>query len=552
MLSSLRIENIAVIEKAQISFTNGFCVLTGETGAGKSILIDSLNAVLGGRTSKDLVRQGCEKASVTALFEECSQTVMELCEELGFPAEENSILLTRSITADGRSAFRINGVPANATIIRQLAVLLINIHGQQDNHSLLDPSSHGGYIDSLLDDPSLVFRYRESYNVLKQRKEQREALLAQQQNKELRLDMLTYQINELEKANLQIGEYERLTAQKKMVSNSEKIASALSAVTELLGGNEMQSGGVDCVKQAGDYLSDCSKYLSLNGLDTRLSSIGYELEEVYDEVRSLTDDLVFDPRELAAIEERLDVLYRLSKKYGQTEEEMLAFLENAKEEMEQLTDSQQALDSLEQQIELALQNATALAKELTLAREKTAAQLDCAIGEELAFLNMPNVQFKTAFASCDLYSGGAEKMEFLISANPGEPPKPLSKIASGGELSRIMLAIISVLTKENPVATLIFDEIDAGISGRAALKVGDRLKRTATGHQVICITHLAQIAAKAHAHYVIEKRFVNDRASTVVTPVEGDDRLRELARIIGGEEVTQASLQTARELINQM
>lgn len=552
MLSSLRIENIAVIEKAEIGFTNGFCVLTGETGAGKSILIDSLNAVLGGRTSKDLVRQGCEKASITALFEDCSLSVIELAEDMGYPVEDGSLLLTRSITADGRSVFRINGMPANGAIVRQLAVKLINIHGQQDNHALLDPSSHGGYIDSLLDDPSLVFRYRKEYETLKQLKESLADLRSQQENKALRMDMLTYQISELEKANLQVGEYERLTAQKKMVNNSEKIASALSAVTELLGGDEMQRGGVDCVKQAGDTLTDCSKYMTLSDLDARLVSLGYELEEVYDQVRSLTEDLVFDPRELAAIEERLDVLYRLSKKYGQTEEEMLAFLEKAREELELLTDSDVACEALEKEIGQALANAETLAQELTNARKQTAQQLDKAIGEELAFLNMPNVVFQTAFIPCELYSGGGEKMEFLISANPGEPPKPLSKIASGGELSRIMLAIISVLTKENPVATLIFDEIDAGISGRAALKVGDRLKRTARGHQVICITHLAQIAAKADAHYVIEKRLVNDRASTVVTPLQGDDRLQELARIIGGEQVTQASLQTARELINQM
>ena len=552
MLSSLRIENIAVIEKAEIAFQNGFCVLTGETGAGKSILIDSLNAVLGGRTSKDLVRQGCEKASVTALFEDCSQEVIALAEEMGYPVDDGSILLTRSITADGRSVFRVNGVPANGSILRQLAVLLINIHGQQDNHALLDPASHGGYIDSLLADPSLVFRYREKYTVLKELKASLETLNQQEQNKALRLDMLSYQIGELEKANLQVGEYEQLMSQKKMMNNSEKIASSLATVMSLLGGDDLQTGGVDCVKQAGDTLTECSSYLSLSDLDTRLTNLGYELEEIYDEVRSLTEDLVFDPRELAAIEERLDLLYRLSKKYGQTEEEMLAFLENAKQEYEQLNESEVAKEALEKQIAQVSCEAQKLADELSLARKQTAREIDKAIGEELSFLNMPSVVFQTAFTPCELYSGGGEKMEFLISANPGEPPKPLSKIASGGELSRIMLAIISVLTKVNPVATLIFDEIDAGISGRAALRVGDRLQRTASQHQVICITHLAQIAAKATAHYVIEKRLIDGRANTAVTQIDGDARLNELARIIGGEEVTQASLQTARELINQM
>ncbi len=552
MLSSLRIENIAVIEKAEIAFEKGFCVLTGETGAGKSILIDSLNAVLGGRTSKDLVRQGCEKASVTALFEDCSSAVLSLAEEMGYPVEDGSVLLTRSITADGRSAFRVNGVPANGAILRQLAVLLINIHGQQDNHALLDPASHGGYIDSLLCDPSLVFRYREKYTAYKELNASLLALTEQEQNKALRLDMLSYQIAELEKANLQVGEWEQLTASKKMMNNSEKIASSLSSVMSLLGGNDLQSGGVDCVKEAGDTLTECNEYLSLSDLDTRLVNVGYELEEIYEEVRSLTEDLVFDPRELAAIEERLDVLYRLSKKYGQTEEEMLAFLDNAKQEYEQLNESEVAKESLEKQIASVFKEAQQLAEELSLARKRTASEIDKAIGEELSFLNMPNVVFQTAFTPCELYNGGGEKMEFLISANPGEPPKPLSKIASGGELSRIMLAIISVLTKVNPVATLIFDEIDAGISGRAALRVGDRLGRTANEHQVICITHLAQIAAKANAHYVIEKRLIDGRANTAVTKIEGDARLNELARIIGGEEVTEASLQTARELMNQM
>ncbi|MBR3844386.1 MAG: DNA repair protein RecN, partial [Clostridia bacterium] len=551
VLSSLRIENIAVIEKAEITFTAGFCVLTGETGAGKSILIDSLNAVLGGRTSKDLVRQGCEKAAITALFEDCSDQVVALAEEMGYPAQEGSLLLTRTITVDGRSVFRINGLPANGAIIRQLAVELINIHGQQDNHALLDPSSHGGYIDSMLADPSLVFRYREAYDTLKNLKNTLADLKQQEQNKAVRMDMLTYQIAELENANLQIGEYEQLTARKKMVTNSEKIASTLSAVTGLLGGDELQSGGVDSVKRAAEYLTECGKYLALSDLDNRLMNLGYELEEVYEEVRSLTEDLVFDPRELSAIEERLDVLYRLSKKYGENEEQMLAFLENAREELDSLTDADATCAALEKEIGVVQKNAEILAEELSKARKQTAQTLDQAIGEELSFLNMPNVVFQTGFNPCDLYAGGSEKMEFLISANPGEPPKPLSKIASGGELSRIMLAIISVLTKENPVATLIFDEIDAGISGRAALKVGDRLKRTAQHHQVICITHLAQIAAKAHSHYLIEKRLIDERANTVVTPIEGDARLQELARIIGGEQVTPASLQTARELINQ-
>ena len=552
MLSSLRIENIAVIEKAEIAFEKGFCVLTGETGAGKSILIDSLNAVLGGRTSKDLVRSGCEKASVTALFEDCSREVIALCEEMGYPVDDGSILLTRTITADGRSVFRVNGMPANGAILRQLAVLLINIHGQQDNHALLDPASHGGYIDSLLCDPSLVFRYREKYKNLKDLKASLQVLTQQEQNKALRLDMLSYQIAELEKANLQIGEWEHLNANKKRMNNSEKIAFSLSEVMNLLGGNDMQTGGVDCVKQAGDALNECSEYITLSDLDTRLVNLGYELEEIYEEVRSLTDDLVFDPRELAATEERLDVLYRLSKKYGQTEEEMLAFLEKAKQEYEQLNESEIAKEALEKQIAAVLKDVQQLAKELSLARKQTASEIDKAIGEELSFLNMPNVVFQTAFTPCELYNGGAEKLEFLISTNPGESPKPLSKIASGGELSRIMLAIISVLTKVNPVATLIFDEIDAGISGRAALRVGDRLARTAKEHQVICITHLAQIAAKANAHYVIEKRLIDGRANTVVTRIEGDARLNEIARIIGGEEVTPASLQTARELMNQM
>ncbi len=551
MLRSLRIENVAVIEQAEIEFENGFCVLTGETGAGKSILIDSLSAVLGSRTSKDLVRRGSAKATVTALFEDCSQAVIQRLEELGIPAEDDSVLLNRTITADGRTTCRINGYPANTAVLRQLAVLLVNIHGQQDNHTLLDPTAHGRYVDQLLEDDQLIDRYYACYQTYKELTETYERLQMDESDKARRMDMLRYQVEELTAADLQIGEYEQLTARKKTAANSEKIAQSLQTALAALEGEDLQLGGADLTQSAADAMAECTRYMDVDGLDERLQSLAYELDAAKDEIRSLTEDLVFDPRELAAIEERLDVLYRLSRKYGQNEDEMLAFLANAQQELNALDQADETLRELEQQIAVAKQKAITAAQALTEARQRAAQWLDNAVGSELAFLNMPGVQFVTLFTSCELYSGGQERMEFLISANPGEPPKPLSKIASGGELSRIMLSIISVLTRQEPVATLIFDEIDTGISGRAALKVGDKLRATATDHQVICITHLAQIAAKANAHYLIEKNIGDDSAVTTVTKLNSNDRLTELARIIGGENITEASLQTARELINQ-
>ncbi len=551
VLSSLQIENVAVIEKANIELTKGFCVLTGETGAGKSILIDSLSAVLGSRTSKDLVRRGSSKASVTALFEECTPIIMEKLEELGFPAEDDSVLLNRTISADGRTSCRINGCPANTSVLRQLAVLLVNIHGQQDNHTLLDPAVHGGFVDQLLDSPMLLEQYRQAYHRYKDLVDTYQRLQMDEADKARKIDMLQYQVDELTAANLQIGEYEQLNAKKKAVVNAERIAQSLQMALGALAGDDMQQGGADLVQTASEAMAECSRYLSVDGLDERLQSLSYELDAVKDEIRSLTEDLFFDPRELATLEERLDVIYRLSRKYGQTEEEMLAYLAKAQEELQQLEQADAALIELEKQIVSAKEEAVATAKALSDARRASAEQLDAAVCNELQFLNMPSVQFITRFTPCDLYSGGGERMEFLISANPGEPPKPLSKIASGGELSRIMLAIISVLTRQDPVATLIFDEIDAGISGRAALKVGDKLRNTARDHQVICITHLAQIAAKADTHYLIEKSIGLETAATTVTRLDSQTRLHELARIIGGETVTEASLQTARELIEQ-
>jgi DNA repair protein RecN (Recombination protein N) len=550
VLSALQIENVAVIEKARIEFTDGFCVLTGETGAGKSILIDSLNAVLGSRTSKDLVRRGSNKATVTALFENCPPAVLSTLEDMGFPSSDDTVLFSRSITSDGRNQCRINGCPANTATMRALAVGLINIHGQQDNHSLLEATAHGAFVDQLLDTPTLLTAYYDAYRNYKELTEEYNRLQMDEADKERQMDMLRYQVEELSAANLQIGEYEQLSSQKKAAANSEKIAYALKNALAFLEGDDRQSGGADMVQSAAGYLADCTRYMPLDGLDERLQSIAYELDAVKDEIRTLTEELVFDPSQLAQIEERLDVLYRLSRKYGENEEQMLAFLEDAQKKLEQLEKADETVNRLAEEMESAKKKAESLADELSVARHAAAEKLDQAVCGELAFLNMPNVTFITRFTSCPLYSGGSEKMEFYISTNPGEPPKPLSKIASGGELSRIMLAIISVLTRQDAVPTLIFDEIDAGISGRAALKVGEKLKATSTEHQVICITHLAQIAAKADSHYLIEKNVEGELAVTTVTKLNEDARVKELARIIGGEEVTEASMQTAKELMN--
>ncbi len=551
MLRSLRIENVAVFEQAELPLNSGFCVLTGETGAGKSILIDSLSAVLGGRTSRELVRQGCDKATITALFEDCSPAVRQKLADLGYSSPDDTLLLSRVITADGRSSCRMNGAPANTAVVRQLAVLLVNIHGQQDNHALLDPAGHGAFVDRLLQDPGLLTRYREAYAAYKALYTRYRALQVDEAEKARLEEQLRCQVEELTAAGLKPGEYEALLARRQAAEHHEKLAAALGGALALLAGDEETPGGVDAVEQAAGYVEECAPLLPLEGLSERLRSLQYELQAAADEVRRQAEDLSFDPREQEEVEQRLDFLYRLRHKYGKNEEELLALLEQSAARLQDLQRAEQTANTLAGELQAAGGAVKAAAHDLTKARRAAAAQLDEAVCEQLRYLNMGGTVFTTAFTACSYGAAGGEKMEFLIAPNPGEPPRPLARIASGGELSRIMLAILTVLSRYSEVDTLVFDEIDAGVSGRAALRVGDRLKSIAAGRQVLCITHLAQIAAKANEHLLIEKGLVNGRAQTTVCRLTGVARERELARIIGGEQVTEASLQTARELMGK-
>lgn len=550
MLQTLKIENIAVIESAEINFEKGFCVLTGETGAGKSILIDSLGAVLGNRTSKELVRNGSDRASVSAVFSECTETVRALLEELGFPCDDDSVLLSRTLTADGKTACRINGLPATTSVVRQISRHLVNIYGQQESHVLTDVAAHISFVDRMAADEKLLTEYRSAYDRLLALEKEKREISVDESEKERRIDMLSYQINEISAANITPGEREELAARKRLLQNSEKIARALSSAYSMLMGDDEYPGAVGLVEKSAEELGECAEFMEeVDQNAQRLSELGYELEGIYDDIRSLADGLEFSPAELAEIEERLDFLYRLSKKYGATEEEILAFCEGAQKELESIEMSQERIEQLDQEIAQARQAAQSLADELTDIRKKTAARMEKAICEELVFLNMPNVEFVVSILHGELSPNGCDRIEFLISANLGEPPKPLSKIASGGELSRTMLAILSVLNDKQAAGTLVFDEIDAGISGRAADKVGQRLRKTAGGHQVICITHLAQIASKSDRHYLIEKSACDGRTVTQVKLLDYEGRVNELARIIGGTVITDSTRNTAREML---
>ena len=550
MLDTLRIENIAVIEFAEIEFDKGFCVLTGETGAGKSILIDALGAVLGNRTTKNLVRTGCENASVTAVFSDISKAARDALSEAGFDCDDGNVMLFRKITSDGKSSSRINGIPATAAVVKQISKHLVSIHGQHDSALLTDPAVHGELVDKY----SANDRQREAYGKIYRRlcdliKESR-ALNLDEAEKQRRIDMLEFQIKELEGADINEGEMAELEGRLKIIQNSEKIARCISEAFEMLSGDESFSGAVSLVSRAGEELSECADFSDdIEKNARRLCEIGFELENICGDIRGLSEEMDFDPAELERTEERLDLLKRLSKKYGNSEREMLDFLRSAKKELAGITRGEQRERELENLINEAKAEAVEKAADLTKSRKVASEKLEKAVGAELEFLNMPGVKFLVQSSETPLTKNGREKLEFLISANAGEQPKPLSKIASGGELSRTMLALLSVINSKNDADTIIFDEIDAGISGRAADKVGIRLAKTAENSQVICITHLAQIASKGSSHYLIEKSSDGQKTKTSVEKLDKEGRIEELARIIGGTVMTESTRAAASEML---
>lgn len=551
MLTNLHIENIAVIERASLDFQPGLNVLTGETGAGKSIVIDSLNAVLGERTSRELIRTGTDRARVTAAFSGISDAARAVLEAQGFSEEDGMVLVQREMSVSGRSGFRINGVPAPAVAVRAFGRAVLNIHGQHDNQQLLSPQTHIQYIDALGGLHPQWAAYEAAYRKAVALKHQLAAAETDEQEKTRRTELLQYQIDELEAAEIRVGERDELMARRTRIQNAERIRTATERAREILSGTEDTAGTIQLIQQAAEQLRGAQTFRpALAPLAEKLESLSYELEDAADSLRALDDAPDDDPAELDAIEARLDLLYRLGAKYGADESEMLQFLQNAQSELQRITHADEYRQQLTADYQDALQNAKQLALTLSDLRIQTAAEFVRRVTEELAFLDMPRVQLTVPHEYGNLNATGCDRMEIQISTNPGEPPKPLAKIASGGELSRIMLAIKNVLADKDAVDTLIFDEVDTGISGRAALKVGRKLHQVAAHRQVLCVTHLAQIAAHADAHLLIEKQVRGDRTYTEIRPLDTAGRCAELARIMNGaDHPTEAQLASAAELL---
>ena len=551
MLAQLFINNIAVIERASIDLEKGFTVLTGETGAGKSIIIDAIHAVLGERTSKELVRTGTETASVSALFVDLDDDILKSLDDLSIPREEDrSLLVQRDIRLEGRSLCKLNGVPATVSMLRELGTKLISIHGQHESYELLSPDVHMTYIDSFGGLEKLLREYQESYGRLRDIQKRLENFHIDEGEKVRRMDLLRYQIDELEAADIQPGEREELTVQRDIMRNSEKIASSLEVVRNLLVGDEDNDGLLSGVSRAMSEMDRAAEFVpDAEESAQKLRDARYLLEDVDSALNGLGID--FDPNLQEKIEDRLDLLHRLSLKYGETEEKMLAFLEIAKKEIHEIEFSDEVRAELEQEYETEKRQAISLAKELSEKRQRTAKTFVDLVKQELSFLNMPGIEFLTETERVPLYNMGCDRMQFLVSANTGEPPKPMSKIASGGELSRIMLAIKTVLSGKDKVETLIFDEVDTGISGAAANKVGQKLRQVSENRQVLCITHLAQIAALADNHFQISKHVERERTFTDVKLLDFEGRKQELAHIIGGENITALQLEMAEEMLKK-
>lgn len=551
MLAQLFINNIAVIERASIDLEKGFTVLTGETGAGKSIIIDAIHAVLGERTSKELVRTGTQSASVSALFTGLDEDILRLLDQLSIPREEDgSLLVQRDIRQEGRSSCKLNGAPATVSMLKQVGPRLVTIHGQHESYELLSPEVHMVYLDSFAGLESLLAEYQAAYHTLRETQRKLEALQTDEGEKARLSDLLHYQIDEIQSANVRVGEREELEAQREVIRNSEKIAGTLELLRGLLSGDEDSEGLLTGVEQASVEAERVASYLpELEEAAQKLREAGYLLEDVDAMLRGVGVD--FDPALQEAIEERLDLLYKLGLKYGSSEEKILEFLEDCRSRLHQIEFSDEERERLEAQYEEEKHKAISLAKELSRRRQAASAQFIRQAREELAFLNMPGIQFETEIQRVPLYAMGCDKLQFLVSANKGEPPKPMSKIASGGELSRIMLAIKTVLSGKDKVQTLIFDEVDTGISGAAANKVGKKLKQVSQNRQVLCITHLAQIAALADHHLLIEKHVEGERTFTQVQELDFEGRKREVARIIGGDQVTDLQLEMAEEMLKK-
>ena len=550
MLTGLLIENIAVIEKTEIEFSDGLNILTGETGAGKSIVIDSINAVMGMRTSRELIRTGAKTAKVVASFCGISPSSMQKLAELGYEPDGDELLIMREIS-DSRNTCRINGIPANTAILKELGQELINIHGQHENQALLDPERHIEYLDALGDYESLFKEYADSFDEMSKIKDKLSEQVTDEHEKARKIELLRYQIDELSNAEIKTGEQAQLTQRLEQFQNREFIRSSIYTSNQALYGDEDSQGALSLLKTAVNSYTDAAEYLD-GGAQELLSSLQenlYNLEDYASQISSLLDISEDNDEDINSIEERLDLLYRLSRKYGSDEDEMLEFLSSAQNELEDIELSDERVEELEALLEVSSAKTSALAKKLSDKRQKCALSLAKTVRDELSFLDMPNLVFEVSFTPKKLSGNGSDTVEFLISANVGEAPKPISKIASGGELSRIMLAIKNVLADKDGTDTLIFDEIDTGMSGLAAQKVGQKLKQVSKSRQVICVTHLAQIAAFADSHLYISKNVRDNRTFTEVEILSEEKRALELAHMSSGANITETAIKNAKEML---
>lgn len=551
MLSSLQIENVAVIQKAEVHFEPGLNVLTGETGAGKSILIDSINAILGNRTSKDLVRTGASKAVIRAAFEQVPSAVLDKLEQSGYERSE-ALLLSREITAEGKSSCRINGMPATAAVLRDLCGGLININGQHDSVGLLNPAHHLGILDDYAQNRTVFQEYYTLYRELVQVKRELDALITDEAEKQRKIDLLQYQVQEIEDAGLTAGEEQTLENRRKVLSNASAIRDRLAQSYALLSGSDDAAGAVDLLGETSNAVDAAAQ------LDPALTAAAGQLLDLYYNAKDVAADLIgrldaYDTNdaELDEVEQRLDLLYRLKRKYGSTVEDVIAFGQKAREELDSIQHSQQRYDALQAEKLRLYAKAREKAEVLTQTRLKAFEELNTRISGTLDFLNMPGVRMTLRHTRGPLASHGQDSIEFYISTNPGEAPKPLAKIASGGELSRITLAIKNAMADKDAVPTVIYDEIDSGVSGKAAGRIGEVLRQSAQGHQILCITHTAQIAALADCHLLIQKNVSNERTYTEIHPLDENGRVEALARLISGDHVTELSRANAREMLQE-
>ena len=551
MLSSLQIENVAVIQKAEVHFEPGLNVLTGETGAGKSILIDSINAILGNRTSKDLVRTGAAKAVIRAAFEQVPPAVLDKLEQSGYERSE-ALLLSREITAEGKSSCRINGMPATAAVLRELCGGLININGQHDSVGLLNPAHHLGILDDYAQNRTVFQEYYTLYRELVRVKRELDALITDEAEKQRKIDLLQYQVQEIEDAGLTAGEEQTLENRRKVLSNASAIRDRLAQSYALLSGSDDAAGAVDLLGEASNAVDAAAQ------LDPALTAAAGQLLDLYYNAKDVAADLIgrldtYDTNdaELDEVEQRLDLLYRLKRKYGSTVEDVIAFGQKAREELDNIQHSQQRYDALQAEKLRLYTKAREKAEVLTQTRLKAFEELNTRISGTLDFLNMPGVRMTLRHTRGPLASHGQDSVEFYISTNPGEAPKPLAKIASGGELSRITLAIKNAMADKDAVPTVIYDEIDSGVSGKAAGRIGEVLRQSAQGHQILCITHTAQIAALADCHLLIQKNVSNERTYTEIHPLDENGRVEALARLISGDHITELSRANAREMLQE-